>query len=86
MDRNDRRPHRPLINFDAVMLAIETGANCPCKLAALFDVGILHPDLVHTLKDLTKMRFIRGDAFKHSTPGGFTCTLIVICETADGSR
>lgn len=77
-DRTDRRPHRPMVTTDAVLFAIQLGANCPCKLTKVFDVAILHPDLIHSLNDLATLRVIQAQAFKHSTPEGYTCTPIVV--------
>jgi hypothetical protein len=80
MDENaERRPHRPLITTDAVLFAIQMGAKCPHTLAAVFDVHILNPDLIHACNDLATLRVIEAvPARRHTAGEGFTCTPIVV--------
>lgn len=81
-DYTERRPHRPIVTTDAVLFAIQLGADCPCKLARVFDVLILHSDLVHACNDLATLRVIQADrARNHSTAEGFTCTPILVVPT-----
>ena len=77
-DRTERRPHRPVVDAQAVLFAIQIGADCPCKLTKVFDVAILHPELIHALNDLAILRVIEAQAMRHTTPEGFTCTPIVV--------
>jgi hypothetical protein len=75
----ERRPHRPLINAESVLFAIQLGAKCPHKLAETFDVHILNPDLIHACNDLAALRVIEGQSTRNHTTGeGFTCTPIAV--------
>jgi hypothetical protein len=74
----ERRPHRPVITAEAVLFAIQLGADCPCKLATVFDVAIINPDLIHACNDLAALRVIEAQASRHTTEDGFTCTPIVV--------
>lgn len=86
MDRSQRRPHRPLISEESVLLAVDLGANCQCKLAAVFDVALIQPDLMIAVNNLLTSGDIRAAAFKHTAPGGWTCTPIKLGESGEGAR
>jgi hypothetical protein len=81
-DLTGRRPNCPQITMEAVLLAIETGATCPHKLARVFGVHILHPLLHNCCMALTKLKVIQGSGTHHVEPGGFTCSVVEIVELA----
>lgn len=72
------RPHRPVITPAAVLLAIRLGSRCPHRLATVFDVQVMHPDLVAAVNVLAERGVIGAGRAKHVGPDGVTCSPIVL--------